>query len=418
MALTDVAIRNAKPGEKLRKLAENGLQLWIMPSGSKLWRLSYQFASKQKLLVLGSYPTLSLADARSAREAAKAALARGIDPCEKRQADKRAASEARGNTFTAIADELLERKRREGRAEATLKKIEWLLGLARPELGKRPISEITAREVLAVLRKVEARGALDTAGSLRSLIGEVFRYAIATDRAENDPTYALRGALMAPVVRHHPAITDPKEFGALLRAIWGFDGYPTTIAALKLMAYLFPRPGELRQAQWREFDLDAAIWEIPASRMKMRRPHRIPLPRQAVAILRELHKITCRGDSGLVFVGYGRSGVRGDLRQRPISENTLNGALRRLGYTKDEATAHGFRATASTLLNENGFRPDVIEAALAHQETNAVRRAYQRSDFREERREMMQWWADYLDGLREGGKTRARAEVSPELEVA
>lgn len=405
MPLSDVAIRSAKPGEGIRKLSDGGgLQLWVMPNGSKLWRLAYRLHGKQKLMAIGPYPAYSLAQARSAREDAKAILARGVDPSGKKRADKRAAADARGNTFEKIAAELVAKKRREGKATATLGKLEWLFGIANAEIGKRAIVEITAAEVLAALRKVEGRGNLETAKRLRSVIGEVFRYAIATGRASNDPTFALRGALTAPTVKHRAAITDPKELGALLRAISDFKGQPTTIAALKLMAYLFPRPGELRQAEWKEFDLDKAVWTIPASRAKMRREHRVPLPPQAIAILSELRMIT--GRSELAFPGYGRSGGEGRrVAPRPISENTLNGALRRMGYTADDMTAHGFRSAASTLLNESGkFSADAIERALAHQDADAVRRAYARGEHWQERVRMMTWWADYLDALRDGAK--------------
>jgi integrase len=250
--------------------------------------------------------------------------------------------------------------------------------------------------VLAALQKVERRGRHETARRLRSTIGSVFRYAVATARADNDPTFALRGALTTPVVKPRAAVTDPRAFGALLRAIDGFDGQPTTHAALKLMTLLFPRPGELRMAEWSEFDLDDAVWTIPATRTKMRRAHRVPLSRQAVAILKALGEVT--GNGRLVFPC-----VR--TVARPISENTLNAALRRLGYSKDQATAHGFRATASTLLNESGkWNADAIERQLAHVENNDVRRAYARGEHWDERVQMMAWWADYLDSLKVVGK--------------
>jgi integrase len=270
------------------------------------------------------------------------------------------------------------------------------LDFARPDLGERHIGEISAAEVLDVLRKVEARGRLESARRLRSTIGGVFRLAIATARADNDPTFALRGALTAPQVTHRAAIVEPKGFGALLRAVWGYEGQPATHAALKLAALLFPRPGELRTAEWSEFDLEAdqPVWTIPAAKTKMRREHAVPLPVQAVAILRELHAITGRGR--LAFPGIRTA-------TRPISENTLNGALRRLGYAKEEMTSHGFRAVASTLLNESGkWSADAIERALAHQDEDAVRRAYARGRHWEERVRMMQWWADQCDAMRQG----------------
>jgi integrase len=403
MPLSDVAIRNAKPDAKIRKLSDGGgLQLWIMPQGSRLWRLAYRMHGKQKLLAIGAYPAHSLAAARAVRDAAKMLMARGVDPSDQKRAHKLATAAARGNTFAVIAAELLEKKRREGRAKVTLHKLEWLHGIACEEIGKCPVAEITASEVLSVLKKVEAKGRLETAKRLRAVVGDVFRYAIATARADNDPTFALRGALTAPKVKHRAAITEPKALGALLRAIDSFQGQPTTVAALKLMAYLFPRPGELRQAEWREFDLDKTVWEIPAKRTKMRRPHRVPLPKQALVILLDLQTVT--GRSALVFPGYGVSGGEGRrVTPRPMSENTLNSALRRMGYLSDEMTAHGFRAAASTLLNESGkFSADAIERALAHQDADAVRRAYARGEHWQERVTMAQWWADHLDALRAG----------------
>ncbi len=392
MPLSDVAVRAAKPQPKPVKLSDGGgLQLLVTPTGGKLWRLAYRFDGKQKQLALGAYPAVGLADARKARDAAKATLAAGVDPSEKAKVDRAARKVASANTFGAIADELIAKMERERKAVRTIAKVTWLLGIARPDLGQRPIADITAAEVLRVLKAVDDRGNHETAKRLRATIGGVFRYAIATTRAENDPTYALKGALTAPTVTHRAAITDPKGLGALLRAIESFDGQPTTRAALRLMPILFPRPGELRMAEWGEFDLEKAEWTIPASRMKMRRPHRSPLPRQAIEILRDLHEITGRGK--LPF-----HSVRTVLR--PISENTLNAALRRLGYAKDEVTAHGFRATASTLLNESGlWHADAIERQLAHIEADDVRRAYLRGEHWDERVRMMQWWADRLDQL-------------------
>ena len=397
MPLSDLTVRAAKPAEKTLKLSDGaGLQLWVTPAGSKLWNLAYRIDGKQKKLAIGAYPAVGLAMARAKALAAKTMLASGLDPSQQKRLGKLASAASQANTFEAIAEELLSKKKREGKAENTLSKLEWLYRLAGEGLGRRPASEITAPEVLAVLRKVEVKGRHETAKRLRAVIGEVFRYAIATARATTDPTFALRGALTAPVVKHRAAITDPKGFGALLRAIDAFQGQPTTNAALKLMALLFPRPGELRMAKWSEFDLEAAEWIIPAERAKMRRPHRVPLPMQALAVLRDLQPIT--GHLELVFPG---------LRtvKRPISENTLNGALRRMGYSQDEMTSHGFRAVASTLLNESGkFSSDAIERALAHQDADAVRRAYARGEHWKERVEMAQWWADHLDTLRDGAK--------------
>jgi integrase len=403
MVLTDTAIRNAKPGERVAKLsAGGGLQLWVMPTGGKLWYLAYRFAGRQKKLAIGPYGAapagVTLEAARKHRDEAKGLLRQGTDPSVHRRQFKAEQATAQANTFGVVADEYLGKLQREGRAETTMEKVRWLLDLARPLLAGRPISEITAQEVLAVLRKVEERGRLESARRLRSTIGSVFRYAIATARAKNDPTFALRGALTTPKPKHRPAITDPVAFGGLLRSIGSFKGQPTTKAALQLMALLACRPGELRNAEWDEFNLDGRVWSVPAERMKMRRPHRVPLPKQAISVLKELYPITVHGAGGLVFPG-----LRSVLR--PISENTLNAALRHMGYSQDEATAHGFRSTFSTLANESGkWHPDAIERQLAHIENDDVRRAYARGEHWDERVKMMQWWADHCDTLRDGSR--------------
>jgi integrase len=393
--LNDTRVRTAKPGNRPIKLSDSsGLYLLIQPHGTKLWRLAYRFGGKQKTLAFGVYPTVSLADARSRRDEAKKLLARSIDPSVQRKAHIQAGKDA---SFRAVAEELIAKLEREGRAQATLTKKRWLLDFAFPAFGDRPITEITARELLALLREVEGRGLYETANRLRSTCGMVFRYAIATGRAERDPSGDLRGALTTPQVSHRATIVDPTGIGALLRAVDGFDGQPTTRAALRLAAYVFVRPGELRHAEWREFDWDNAVWSIPAEKMKMQRPHRVPLARQPMAILRELQEIT--GSGRWLFPS-----VR--TFERPISENTLNAALRRLGYGPEAMSTHGFRAMAATRLNEMGrWNPDAIERQLAHQEANAVRRAYtHRAEYWPERVTMMQAWADYLDELRDGGK--------------
>lgn len=396
MALTDTMIRTLKPGPKPVKLSDaGGLHLLVSPAGGRLWRLAYRFDGKQKQLAFGPYPEVSLKRAREKRDAAKTLLAEGIDPAEQAKLDKAAQRSAAANTFSLVADEYLEKIEREGRAPATMAKVTWLLGLARPALGDRPIADITPPEVLQVLKKVEQTGRLETARKLQTYVGTVFRYAMATARAASDPTVALKGALTAPIVKNRSAITDPEELGAFLRTIDGYAGQPATFYALRLLPYLFVRPGELRRAEWSEFDLDRAEWLIPAERTKMRRPHRHSLARQPLALLADLKRIT--GDGRLLFPGT-RSA------QRPISENTLNAAMRRLGFRKDEVTAHGFRATASTLLNESGlWHPDAIERALAHVDQSSVRRAYARGEHWDERVRMMQWWADQLDAMRQGG---------------
>jgi integrase len=397
MALTDTAIRAAKPKERLYKLADSGgLYLAVSPSGARLWRLKYRLNGREKILSIGAYPAISLALAREKREEAKSLLAQGGDRSQEKKDAKREFKETSANAFRAIAEEFLEKLRREERAPATLSKIEWMLGLVYGGIGDKPIREITASQILEALRTIERRGRHETARRTRSTIGAVFRYAVATTRADHHPTFALCGALTAPKVNHRSAIIDPVKFGGLLRAIESCDGQPTTKAALQLMAILFPRPGELRMAEWSEFDLAKAIWTIPAERAKMRRPHRMPHPKPALGVLNELYQLT--GKSTLVFPCM-------RTVMRPISENTLNGALRRLGYSKDEVTAHGFRASAATLLNESGkWNPDAIERQLAHVENNDVRRAYTRGEHWDERVKMMDWWVGYLDTLREGGK--------------
>lgn len=394
--LNDTRIRTAKASDRPIKLSDGGgLHLLIQSNGSKLWRLAYRFGSKQKTLALGVYPTVSLKLARERRDEAKRLLVANIDPSIRRRLEKLTAST--GNTFRAVAEELLVKLEKEGRAKATLAKNRWLLEFAFPAIGGRPIAEITAPELLSLLRKIEARGRYETARRLRSTCGMLFRYAIATGRAERDPSVDLRGALIAPKVTHRSAIVDPKGVGALLRAIDDYEGLPLTKAALKLAPLVFVRPGELRTAEWAEFDLENAAWLIPAAKMKMRRAHRVPLSKQALIIIRDL-QVLSRGGRWLF------PSVR--TTSRPMSENTLNAALRRLGYSKDQMTAHGFRSIASTRLNEMGlWNPDAIERQLAHQEPDSARRPYmEAAEFWPERVRMMQAWADYLDDLREAGK--------------
>jgi integrase len=395
MALTDIEIRKAKPSERLVKLSDGGgLQLWIMPDGAKRWRLAYRFGGGQKTLAIGVYPATGLREARDAREEAKRLLAVGTDPSLVKQLAKATKATASANTFDAIAAELLEKKKRESKADRTVGKLEWLLSLARPAIGSRPIAEITAPEVLAVLRGVESRGRHETARRLRATIGQVFRFAIGTGRAEADPTGALKGALTTPTVQHRAAIIEPKAFGGVLRAIATYEGTPETRVALELAALTFVRPGELRAAEWAEFKIEAAVWSIPGEKMKMKRPHLVPLSSRSVAILRELRTMTGHGK-------YLFPSVRSAARC--MSENTINAALRRLGFAKDEMTGHGFRSAASSILNESGlWNADAIERQLAHVDNDSVRRAYARADFWDERVRMMAWWADRCDELRRG----------------
>jgi integrase len=394
----DVAFRSAKPREKPFKLSDGGgLFLLVQPNATKLWRLAYRFDGKQKLLALGAYPVISLTDARIKRDAAKKLLSGGIDPSIERKIERRTAQMSRRNTFKAVAEELMVKFAAEKDAPATLKKKQWLLDFALSEFGNRPIAEIKAPEILEALRKIEKRGRHETATRVRSTVGAVFRYAIATGRAERDPSADLRGALITPTVTHRATIVEPNAVGALLRAIDGFEGQPTTRYALQLAPLVFVRPGELRKAEWSEFNIDSVEWKIPSAKMKMGRPHRVPLAEQTLSILAELREIT--GGSKYLFPSV-RSW------HRPISENTLNAALRRLGYDKTELTVHGLRSTASSLLNESGkWNADAIERQLAHQEQDEVRGAYTHAaEFWQERVKMMRWWASYLDELRDRGR--------------
>lgn len=395
MALTDTAIRLAKAGESDRKLAdEKGLYLLVTTTGSKLWRLKYRIGGKEKKLALGSYPEVGLKDARAKRDEARKAAQAGSDPALAKREARIAQRGATANTFAAIAEEYIDKLEAEGRAEVTVAKTRWLLSKLSPSLGTRPIAEITPHELLAVLRKSERAGQRETARRLRSFSSRVFRYAVATARATSDPAQPLQGALVSPVVKHHAAIIDPIAFGGLLRAIEAYSGQPITTLAMRFTANVFQRPGEVRQAEWSEIDFDAAIWTIPAARMKQRQPHRVPLSRQAVAILREAAALST--NSKYVFPNLGSP-------LKPMCENAINGALRRMGFGADVMTAHGFRSTASTLLNESGkWNPDTIERALSHAEANQVRAAYHRGAHWAERVEMAQWWSDHLDTLRDG----------------
>lgn len=393
MPLTDAKVKNLKTGEKPYKVSDfDGLFVLVKKSGSKSWRFKYRMDGREKLLVIGDYPSISLMQARRIRDTARADVASGVDPNEAKQDAKRRRNEDKSLTFEKQADAFFAKSVKEGKAEATLAKSEWLLSMAKADFGQKAISEITSPIVLKCLRKVEAKGNYETARRLRAKIGAVFRYAIANGVAEVDPTFALRDALIRPTVKSRSAITDPKKLGGLLRAIDGFEGQPTTRIALILLALLAQRPGELRHATWTEFDVDAAIWSIPADRMKMRRPHRVPLPKEALQLLTEL-----RGHTG--FSTYLFPSLRSVAR--PMSENTLNAALRRMGYSGDEMTAHGFRATFSTLANESGlWNPDAIERALAHVDQNEVRRAYARGEHWEERVRMADWWAGFLADIK------------------
>lgn len=389
--LTAVAIKNAKAGDKPVRLFDGGgLYLELMPNGSRYWRMKYRHDGKEKRLAFGVFPEIALAVARQKRDEARAVLRDGIDPSTKRQTERRLSKLSNATVFEAIAQEWLQ-KQRQKLAPVTYSKAEWLLGMASSEVGRRPISEISAPEMLAVLRKIEATGRHETAYRVKQKASQVFRYAIATGRAERDPTVDLRGALSPVVSKPRAALTSPNDVAGLLRALYGYEGQPTTAAALKLGPLLFARPGNLRAMEWAELDLDAAEWRIPAGKMKMREEHVVPLAPQAIGILQELQTLT--GRNRYVFPS-----IR--TPDRPMSENTVNAALRRLGYDKDMMTGHGFRALASTRLNEMGWAPDVIERQLAHAERNKVRAVYNRAQYMAERKKMMTAWADYLDQLR------------------
>lgn len=395
MPLSDVQIRNLRPKDKQYKVSDfEGLYVLVKPSGSRLWQMKYRYFGKERLLSLGAYPAVSLAQARKLKDEARALLAKGIDPSEAKQEAKRAKREALGHTFLKIGEEFFEKQKKEGKSKATLDKTAYHLKLANAEFGRKPITEITAPMILRALRKQEAKGNHETAHRLRARIGSVFRYAVASGLAETDPTYALKDALVRPTRQHRSAITDPVALGNLMREIEGFAGQATTRIALRLLALTAQRPGEIRHASWVEFDFREKIWVIPANKMKMRRDHNVPLPDQALNLLNDLRMITGNGE--FLFPS---------LRSwhRPMSENTLNAALRRMGYSGEEMTAHGFRASFSTLANESGlWNPDAIEAALAHVDRNEVRRAYNRGLYWDERVKLANWWAGYLDELKTG----------------
>ena len=399
MSLSEVAIRAAKPRDRSYKVYdEKGLYLLVKPSGGRLWRFKYVHGGVEKLLSLGAYPDVPLKLARERRNEARKQVAAHVDPVLKRRAEK----SARANTFSALTEEWLQTKKNSLSESTWNRDRDQLVKLVGPYLGNRPIAEIEAPELLMVLKRLERKGVLDTAHRVRAVCGRVFRYAIATGRATRDISADLKGALAPKATQSYAAITDPNKVGQLLRAIEDYDGQATTQAALKLAAYLFVRPGELRGAEWSEFDLERNEWRIPAERMKMGEMHIVPLARQPLEILRELQART--GEGRFVFPAIGK-------RERPLSENTLNAALRRLGYSTNEMTSHGFRSIASTLLNEQGWHPDLIELQLAHKERNKVRAAYNRAQRVEERRKMMQAWADHLDGLRDRTKV---SEVAAE----
>jgi len=394
-------IQKARPKDKPYKLSDGaGLHLLVRTSGRKLWRFRYHFDGKEKMISFGSFPEISLVGARSKRDEARKLLEAGTDPSRKKQLDKIAAATTARNTFGAIAAEHLQNLQERGAAETTMIKNRWYLQKLAAPLTSLPITEITPAEILHLLKRIEKSGRRETARKVRSAIGSVFRLAITTLRATNDPTFPLRGALLKPNVQHRPAITDETKLGALLVAIDEYDGWPTIRAALQLLFLTMTRPIELRFMRRSEIVWPKAVWRIPAERMKMRRPHDVPLSQQAIAILRDVWPLSEHQELVL-------PSIRSPLK--PLSENAMNSALRRIGYTKDEVCSHGFRASASTILNERGYDGDVIEAALAHQAEDEVRATYNRAKYWPQRVKMMQDWADLLDQFK---KLSAAANVA------
>ncbi|MEP2990611.1 MAG: integrase arm-type DNA-binding domain-containing protein [Parasphingorhabdus sp.] len=393
MPLTDKQIKAARHGESKSKLFDGGgLFLQLTSSGSKLWRMKYRADGKEKLLSFGRYPEVSLKDARGKRDEAKLQRNKGIDPAAQKREKKLQARIGSQNSFRVIGEDYLEKISKEGLSEATISKSKWLFGKLVSSLGSRPIKEIDPPELLSVLKKEEQKGNRETARRMRSFSGRVFRYAIATGRADADPTFALRGALLTPQVKHLAAITDSKRFAELLRAIDGYTGHPATTMALRLTPHIFQRPGEIRKMQWTEIDFEKAVWTIDVGKMKNRKHHAIPLSRQSLALIEEMREFSSH--SSYVFPALGKP-------KNPMSNNAVVGALRRLGFSGDEMTAHGFRTTASTLLNESGkWNPDAIERALSHADKNQVRAIYNRSAYWNERVKMAQWWSDYLEVLK------------------
>ena len=402
MPLTQFAIVKAAAKDKPYKLSDGGgLHLLVQPGGSRLWRFRYRFAGRENMMALGAFPATSLAEARLKRDQAKKLIEAGTDPSVQKKLDKISVATSAQSSFGAVAAEYLANMKDSDVAESTLSKNRWLLKDLAAPLAGRPIAEIIPAEILEVLKRIEKSGRRESARRLRGAMGSVFRYAIVTLRATTDPTVILRGALLTPKVQHRAALTDEKQLGSLMLAIDEYDGWPTLRAALQLVALTMTRPGDVRGMRRSEIDFENAIWRIPAERGKMRRPHDVPLSNQAIKVLKE---IWCLSDNGELVLPSIRS------LKKPLSENAMNSALRRMGYTKDEMTAHGFRSAASTILNENGFNPDVIEAALGHRDENAIRRAYNRATYWPERVKLMQTWADMLDSLKNrsiGGRRAA-----------
>ncbi|MCC2602369.1 tyrosine-type recombinase/integrase [Sphingopyxis yananensis] len=396
MALRDLEIRALVGRDRIYKKAdERGLYLEVHPNGSKLWRFKYRLAGKDKRIAIGRYPDVGLADARRARDDARRQIQDGLDPVSERKRDKLVAAYRGANSFGDVAREYIDKMVKDGLADVTIVKANWILDQLSP-IASLPVSELKPLEVLSALKRIEARGKYETARRSRSFASRVFRYAVATGRAEADPTAVLKGALIVPTVKHRSALLDPSAVGELLRSVEHYSGNQLTRMAMRLLPHLMVRPGELRKATWDEISAETAIWAIPAERMKMRQAHAVPLSRQVLQMLSELHELT--GPSGYILPAFHTS-------RRPLSENTINQAFRRMGYSSEELTAHGLRTTASTMLNESGkWSADAIERSLAHVDRDAIRRIYNRSQYWNERVDMYQWWSDYLDALKLQGK--------------
>jgi integrase len=394
MSLNVQEIKGFLPQSKpYKRYDSGGLYLLVKPNSSKLWQFKYRFGGIEKKMPFGAFPEISLAEARKRRDRARTSVADGVDPMRERKREKAKIRLGAENTFAVVASSYIEHKMvGEGRAEATLKKARWFLELLSPAIGNMPLDDLDPQMMLAALKKLEARGNLETAKKCRSFSSRVFRYGAALGLCKSDPTAILQGALITPKARHYAAILEPEKLGQLLRAIDDFECYPVTKLALKIAPHIFVRPGELRHGDWSEIDWEKAVWTIPAGKMKARRTHAVPLSRQVLELFRELQSVTI--GTGYMFPAF-------HTWKRPMSENTINASFRRMGFTKDEMTAHGFRSTASTLLNESRlWHPDAIERALAHGDSNAIRGTYNRGQYWDERVRMAQWWSDYLDELR------------------
>lgn len=391
-------IRRLRPKNvSFRKTDSKGLYLEVFPNGSKLWRYKFRIAGREKRMALGAWPDISLADARKRRDVARLKVLDGIDPTLERKRKKRLARMNAGNSFKSVADDFIKvRMEDSGKAESTIRKARWYVSLLEPDIGRRPINDIEPVEVLESLKKIERRGHRESANRTRALASRVFRHGIACSLCKSDPAAHLGDALATPIVTHRAAILDPDKFGQLLRDIDEFTGTPLVRIAMQILPHIMTRPGEMRMGQWSEIDWGQRIWSIPAERTKLRRLHAVPLSDQVMLLLRELHCHTG---------GFEKMFPAQQSHLKHMSDNSINQAMRRMGYGPDVVTAHGFRSTASTFLNESGkWHPDAIERALAHGDSNAIRGIYNRGNYWDERVQMAQWWSDYLDELKAGAK--------------